>query len=157
MLQLQPSVLKANLASVNVLQHTDENFYMTCDRDFVKSLEAHSPFSPQISGSHPSLILNTGHHQSDSQDHLWVRLLLDPSDSCLPIPKAQDCRPTEQALLMARAFHQLLKHALGHTPISINSENYWKQAWSREHGRGGIGLNSLSSHSPDSNKLSLHD
>lgn len=68
-LQLQPSVLKADLASVNVLQHTDENFDMTCDRDYVKSLEAHSPFSPQTSGSHPSLFLNTGHHQSDSQDH----------------------------------------------------------------------------------------
>lgn len=48
MLQLQPSVLKADLASVNVLQHTDENF--DSDRDYVKSLEAHSPFSPKTSG-----------------------------------------------------------------------------------------------------------
>lgn len=46
MLLLQPSVLKADLASVNVLQHTDEHFDMTCDRDYVKSLEPHSPFSP---------------------------------------------------------------------------------------------------------------
>lgn len=136
--QLQPSVLKADLASVNVLQHADENSDMTCDRDYVKSLQAHSPFSPQISGSHPSLFLNPGHHQSDSQDHLWVRQGLDPSDSHLPIPKAPDCRPIEQALLMAGAFHQLLKHTSGiHLPPLI-LRVIGNRLGAGEHSRGGI-------------------
>lgn len=65
-----------------------EIFDMSYD---VKSLEAHSPFTPQISESHPSLFLNTGHHQSDSLDHSWVRQEQDPSDSPVchpPIQKA---------------------------------------------------------------------
>lgn len=60
-----------------------EIFDMSYD---VKSLEAHSPVTPQTSESHPSLFLNTRQHQSDSLDHSQ-----DPSDSSAchpPIQKA---------------------------------------------------------------------
>lgn len=81
-----------------------------------------SPFTPQISGSHPSLFLNTGHHQSDSLDHLWVRQEQDPSDSpacCLPIQKAQDYVAIQQAVPMARVSHQLPKHTFGVHPSPL--------------------------------------
>lgn len=83
---------------------------MPYDKADVKSLEAHSLFTPQISGSHPSLFLDTGHHQHDSLDHSWVRQEQDPSDSatyCPPIQKAQDYMAIQQALPMAGVFHQL--------------------------------------------------
>lgn len=110
MLHLQSSVLKADLVSVSVLQHIDGNFGMPYDKADVKSLEAHSLFTPEISGSHPGLFLDTGHQHSDSLDHLWVRQEQDPSDSPayhLPIQKAQDYMAIQQALPMARAFQQL--------------------------------------------------
>lgn len=124
MLHLQPSVLKADLASVSVLQHTDGNFDTPYDRADVKPLEAHSPFTPQISGSHPSLFLNTGHHQTDSLDRSWVRQEQeqDRSDSpaCrLPIQKAQDYMAIQQAVPMARVSHQMPKHTFGVHPSPL--------------------------------------
>lgn len=122
MLHLHPSVLKADLASVSVLQHTDGNFDTPYDKADVKSLEAHSPLNPQISGSHPLLFLNTGHHQSDSLDHSWVRWEQDPSDSpvCpLPIQKAQDDMAIQQAFPMATVSHQLPKHTFGVHPSPL--------------------------------------
>lgn len=112
---------------------------MPYDRADEKSLEAHSPFTPQISGSHPSLFLNTGHHQSDSLDQSWVRQEQDPSDSpaChVPLQKEQDYMAIQQALPMARLSHQLPKRTFV-VHLSPLTASYRTQAQSREHGRGG--------------------
>lgn len=156
MLHLQPSVLKADLASASVLQHNDGNFDMPYDRADLKSLDAHSPFTPQISGSHPSLFLNTGHHQRDSLDHLWVRQEQDPSDSpaCrLPIQKAQAYMAIQQALPMARVSHQLPKHSVGaHPSTGAPTVVRCRLRAGSMVGEASPGSNCLSSHSPDSTK-----
>lgn len=123
-LHLQPPVLKADLASASVLQHIDGNPYTAYERADVKSLEVHSPLTPQISGSHPSLFLNTGHHQSDSLDHSWVRQEQDPSDSpaCrLPIQKAQELHGHSAGSADGNSLPPAAKAQLQHTPVPINS------------------------------------